>query len=170
MRPPRTQKGGFVSAKELPKGPNDRALCRYCAQEVSGRRRTFCSDACVSEWKVRTQPGYAKELIKKRDDGICEICRTDCFAGYRETRAHKSRQGLLGLFDMDHRTPVVEGGGSCGLENLRTLCRACHLKVTAQLAARLAFRRKARKWFLRAQPTNARVGIRQARPVVQPAG
>jgi len=161
---------GFVNAKDLPRGPNGKACCRYCAQEVSGNRRTFCSDACVSEWKIRTQPGYAKELVKKRDDGICQICRVDCFAGYRETRAHKSRRGLLGLFDMDHKVPVVEGGGSCGLENLRTLCRTCHREVTAQLAARLAFRRKARKWFLRAPSVTPHVGTRRARLGVQPAG
>ena len=32
--------------------------------------------------------------------------------------------------------PVVEGGGSCGLENLRTLCWECHRKVTRELAVR----------------------------------
>lgn len=168
MRPPRALKGGFVSVKDLPKGANGRPLCRYCSKEVAGRRRTFCSDACVSEWKIRTQPGYAKELVKQRDDGICEVCRRDCFAGHRGTRAHKSRRGLVSLFDMDHRVPVIEGGGACGLENLRTLCRTCHLTMTAQLAARRAFRRKARKWFLRA-PAIARVGKQRARPVARPA-
>lgn len=36
--------------------------------------------------------------------------------------------------------PVAEGGGQCGLENLRTLCLPCHRKVTAELKARLAKR------------------------------
>jgi 5-methylcytosine-specific restriction endonuclease McrA len=152
----RTLKGGFVNPSELPKGPNGRALCRYCSKEVEGRRKTFCSDACVLEWKVRTQPGFAKELVKQRDDGICEICRKDCFEGRRDTRAYRSRRGLLSRFDMDHRIPVVEGGGSCGLENLRTLCRPCHRVVTAALAARRAFRRRSRKWFLRVSSENDR--------------
>lgn len=143
----RTLKGGWVSPAKLPKGPNGRALCRYCRTEVSGRRRTFCSDACVVEWKVRTNPGFAKELVKKRDDGICEICRKDCFEGQRDSRYYNRRDGLLWLFDMDHRIPVCEGGGACGLDNLRTLCKECHKVVTAQLAARRAFRRKSRKWF-----------------------
>ena len=36
---------------------------------------------------------------------------------------------------MDHIVPVVHGGGgACGLDNLRTLCRACHHRATARLA------------------------------------
>lgn len=37
-------------------------------------------------------------------------------------------------WDMDHIRPVVEGGGGCGLENLRTLCVVCHSKRTAREA------------------------------------
>jgi 5-methylcytosine-specific restriction endonuclease McrA len=44
---------------------------------------------------------------------------------------------------MDHIVPVVEGGGDCGLENLRTLCWACHHRETAALAKRRAEKRKA---------------------------
>ena len=32
--------------------------------------------------------------------------------------------------DADHIKPVYEGGGSCGLDNIRTLCIACHKKNT----------------------------------------
>ncbi|KAJ6761445.1 DNA ANNEALING HELICASE AND ENDONUCLEASE ZRANB3 [Salix koriyanagi] len=31
----------------------------------------------------------------------------------------------------DHIVPVYRGGGECKLENMRTLCVACHSKVTA---------------------------------------
>jgi len=40
------------------------------------------------------------------------------------------------LWQADHITPVVEGGGGRGLENLRTLCLRCHKAATAELAAR----------------------------------
>lgn len=46
------------------------------------------------------------------------------------------------LWDMDHIVPVVEGGGSCGLDNLRTLCWACHGRATAELRRRLAARKR----------------------------
>jgi 5-methylcytosine-specific restriction endonuclease McrA len=46
------------------------------------------------------------------------------------------------LWEMDHTRPVAEGGGACGLDNLRTLCWACHARATAELAARRARRRK----------------------------
>lgn len=49
------------------------------------------------------------------------------------------------LWDMDHIVPVVEGGGSCTLENLRTLCWKCHQGETAKLAKRRAERRRAAK-------------------------
>jgi 5-methylcytosine-specific restriction endonuclease McrA len=42
------------------------------------------------------------------------------------------------FWEADHITAVVEGGGACGLDNIRTLCRPCHLKETAALAARRA--------------------------------
>lgn len=47
------------------------------------------------------------------------------------------------LWEMDHEKPVVEGGGGCGLDGLRTLCLPCHRRVTRELRARLSARRKA---------------------------
>ncbi len=145
-KPPRIPaEAGFVSAALLPKGPNGRALCRRCSTEVPVGRRTFCSEPCIHEWKIRTQPSYAKQQVKKRDDGICAICRTDCFEGYRGTRAHESSRGLLFLFDMDHNLPVGAGEGSCGLDNPRSLCRPCHKTETAKLAARRAEARRSER-------------------------
>lgn len=44
------------------------------------------------------------------------------------------------LYDVDHIVPVAEGGGGCGLDNLRTLCLRCHRIETTALAGRLARR------------------------------
>lgn len=51
-----------------------------------------------------------------------------------------SLSGRKTLWDADHIIPVAEGGGGCGLDNYRTLCRRCHKNETAALAARLARR------------------------------
>jgi len=172
---------------------------------------TFCSDACVHEHKIRTQPVYAAEHVLKRDHGICCQCGLDTVAlfdslkmslfesavavmraTHREHRCHHpggwgtydcghddcirarvrdlmhdppfpvaayqhpdhvaacdaaglppNRRALrTRLWEMDHILPVVEGGGDCGLDNLRTLCWACHARETADLARRRAATRK----------------------------
>lgn len=41
------------------------------------------------------------------------------------------------LWECDHIVPVAEGGGSCGLDNLRTMCRDCHTRETKALRQRL---------------------------------
>jgi 5-methylcytosine-specific restriction endonuclease McrA len=45
------------------------------------------------------------------------------------------------LWDVDHITPVIEGGGECGLDQLRTLCVLCHRKETAKLRKRMSKRK-----------------------------
>lgn len=152
-RPPRKQAGGWADPKELPRGPNGRPLCRKCQSEIQqgSGRRTFCSEACVVEWKIRTQPEFAAEQVHARDKGVCVTCSRDCDALFRKIRVtkharRKRRMEELGLpayllrrkryWEVDHITPVVEGGGSCGLENLRTLCWECHKKATRELGVR----------------------------------
>ncbi len=48
------------------------------------------------------------------------------------------------LWQADHIIPVSEGGGQCGLDNIRTLCLACHDIETAKLRKRLK-KKKSRK-------------------------
>ncbi len=56
---------------------------------------------------------------------------------------HEDLARLIGVtrtgtaWEMDHIVPVIEGGGGCGLENLRTLCIPCHRSVTRELKRRL---------------------------------
>src|SRR5450759_254868 len=33
-------------------------------------------------------------------------------------------------WEADHIIPVADGGGECGLDNYRVLCRPCHVRVT----------------------------------------
>ena len=41
------------------------------------------------------------------------------------------------FWQADHVTAVAEGGGSTGLDNLRTLCTPCHSRETEKLLSRL---------------------------------
>ena len=57
-------------------------------------------------------------------------------------RVVRRARGSGHLWQADHITPVIEGGGECGIENYRTLCTPCHKKETAELARRQAEKRK----------------------------
>ena len=145
----RAMAGGWVDRRSIERGPNGRGLCRWCELEVPPGRYTFCSAYCVHEWKLRTQPGYLREQVFLRDRGICAACGVDTMAALRQLRRSRgaNRAGLLekwkpgrrrrsSLWDADHIVPVVEGGGECDLENLRTLCLCCHREATAALRER----------------------------------
>ena len=143
-------KGGRAEPSELPAGPNGRPLCRWCQLELPpGRRRTFCSEWCVAEWRLRTDPTYLRDRTYDRDRGVCAACGTDTQAAYLQLKRSRgaARARLLAhwglktlnrrsLWDADHIVPVVEGGGECDLQNIRTLCLSCHRAATRQLRAR----------------------------------
>lgn len=151
----RSMPGGWVDRKNIPRGANGRGLCRWCSLEVPRGRFTFCSEFCVHEWKLRSQPAYLREQVFKRDCGICAECGADTAAAARRLRYSRgiNRRALLtywglkrysrkSLWDADHILPVAEGGGECDLDNLRTLCLRCHRLATVELRQRrLAARR-----------------------------
>ena len=122
-----------------------RGLCRWCVGEVPRGRFTFCSAACVHQWKLRTDPGYLREQVFARDRGVCALCGADTEAlrknkrklDYAARRQFEKEWGLRrNLWDADHILPVCQGGGECDLENMRTLCLKCHRKITAELPGR----------------------------------
>lgn len=147
--------GGRAERKDLPKGTNGRCLCRWCSLEVPTGRHTFCSDWCVEEWRVRSDPGHLRERVLERDRGMCAHCGLDCLAefwhirklrGVARARAMAEWQtgARKSLWDADHITPVAEGGGECDLSNMQTLCLKCHRIGTAQLRKRLLETRAAK--------------------------
>ncbi len=140
--------GGRVDRSLLETGPNGRCLCRWCSLEVPPGRVTFCSDWCVEEWKLRSNPGHLRERVFERDRGICALCGIDCTAQLAHikrlrgvARARAMEEWKMGsrksLWDADHVTPVVEGGGECDVSNMQTLCLKCHRGRTAELRARI---------------------------------
>nr|BFD33471.1 hypothetical protein GTC16762_30900 [Pigmentibacter ruber] len=130
--------------------------CRWCNSEIFGRRRSFCSDACVHEHKLRSDVGYMRKAVFERDNGVCSLCKRDCEQlrkdaleilksnyedavkflkdfGYPERRIKsfiKNKEKGFALWDADHIIPVTRGGGGCSLEGMRTLCVPCHDVVT----------------------------------------
>src|SRR5205823_1285605 len=152
MLPTRTLPGGRTTRQALPLGPNNLPLCRWCDLEIlAKRRRTFCSDYCVHQWRLRTDPGYLRDQVFARDHGICAVCHIDTIAAYNALKRARGPARAAGLrlygmksittrrslWDADHIRPVAEGGGQCDLDNLRTLCLLCHREATAQLRTRL---------------------------------
>ena len=145
-----------------------RKECRWCEGPIFPPRFSFCSDECVHEHRIRSDQGYARHQVFARDRGICKLCGLDTqrlrsiWTKWRhrpigpvqpiDADRWKVPGGirlfqLLGLsypanrstlWDMDHETPVIEGGGACGLDNLRTLCLWCHRVETAKLRQRMA--------------------------------
>ena len=134
--------------------------CRWCKAKVQPPRRTFCGDACVHEYLIRSNNKYMRDQVWKRDRGVCAGCgvstsrigkavlaaqdagdvdkATAVLAMYsiphhRRIWRSKFRSAI---FDVDHIQPVKTGGGQCGLDNLRTLCLPCHKAVTWAASAR----------------------------------
>lgn len=149
------------------RGPNGRQLCRWCGTETKPPRRTFCGDACVHEWLLRTDARYLRNAVRERDKGICASCGCDCYRLRRIIRliardrtvpwqfARSEAAAILkdlgfgnvrdlekSYWEADHIESVVEGGGECSISNIQTLCRACHLEKTRELAKRRAAARR----------------------------
>ena len=145
-------------------GPEGRPFCRYCLRELPERRRDFCGPECAHEFKMRISPAYARHQVFARDRGVCSHCRLDgglldrIVASLRvvdedggrddatalwllEALGFGTRKRVVSVWNMDHRTAVVEGGGGCGLGNLRTLCLLCHGQETRALHRRQVRRR-----------------------------
>jgi len=154
---------GWVEPKDLPKGPGGYPLCRQCGTETAPPRRTFCSAACVNSWKIRSQPGYAREQVFGRDKGICKDCGLDTeelkrllyrvkmergHAAYVELTVLYETQYGYGFYlgqhtwECDHDLAVALGGGSCNLSNLVTRCLPCHHRKTQQDLKKIRARRK----------------------------
>lgn len=142
---------GWVKAKDLPINEEGFRCCRYCNQSVKPPKRTFCSAECVHEHRLRSDGTYLRRQVYARDKGICAICNIDTKKTARDLHGlkgvehdemrkkyniHKKRKVTSmrknggGLWDADHIQRVVDGGGECGMENVRTLCISCHKIIT----------------------------------------
>jgi 5-methylcytosine-specific restriction enzyme A len=116
----------------------EKGRCRWCGELVRPPRRTWCSEACVREWTVRTSGSFVRSYVWERDQGVCAECGADTSEMRRLRDGTEYRVGLQGEWDADHIVPVWKGGGLAGLDGYQTLCKTCHSAKTAADAAERA--------------------------------
>ena len=148
--------GKLIPAELMPRNEDGFRRCRMCENSVKPPRRTLCSEECSHQLKLRMSGRYLRDCVYLRDKGICKICNIDTKKIAKEAlklegnekkeflksysislkrKIWKRRHGG-GLWDADHIIPVKEGGGQCGLENIRTLCIKCHKLETKKLLSK----------------------------------
>ncbi|XP_042458022.1 DNA annealing helicase and endonuclease ZRANB3-like isoform X2 [Zingiber officinale] len=132
----------------------------------------FCNLSCFHEYRIRTSQRALREALFRIEQGVCTNCKLDCHnlvrcirplsKAYRkeyiervapklaqkkkllDKLVHDPKEG--NAWHADHIIPVFKGGGECQLENMRTLCVACHLEVTkAQQLERRMVRKMAKE-------------------------
>jgi len=147
------------------RAPSGRPICRWCGAEAAKGRTSWCSDACEKEYLIRVSSSAIRAAVFARDGGVCACCGLhvlvldalldwlDIFLrepGDPDTSWLDVRRGRAAvgnrigrplpngsIWQADHIVPVAEGGGACGLDNLRTLCWRCHGRETGRLRRRL---------------------------------
>jgi 5-methylcytosine-specific restriction endonuclease McrA len=116
----------------------DEGVCALCGLDARGLARALelAFKHAVRRWTKRRRrqaPGMMSAYQLARE----------AVSSYAATRGFSFRAPF---WHVDHTVPVSEGGGSCGLENLRTRCVPCHRNETRLLRQRLASaRRKAKR-------------------------
>jgi HNH endonuclease len=128
---------------------------------------TYCNEECAREGRLKRGGMFASSKLRSAafaiENGKCSLCGIDAHALFRQVcslrpaerlnkllsvnwklpTTAKAMESLLqdpkeGQFwQVDHKKAVAEGGGGCGLENLRTLCVPCHSGETEKLRGRL---------------------------------
>lgn len=123
--------------RRRPDGTVDR-LCSLCGTVVTGRRRNWCSDLCVSTWRMIA---YSSETAAQLFDLHGHTCWSCGQPGYPDPKVPWGA-----VLEMDHRRPLWSLTPEERTElkwwlpfNLWLICRACHrTKTRAEAADRAA--------------------------------
>jgi 5-methylcytosine-specific restriction endonuclease McrA len=137
------------------------------AHKAAGVESTYCSIECAENGRLRRGGMCASTQVRAQvfalEGGVCRSCGIDAHALFRRIgglqpaerlnalcnvnwklpKTPKALERLLqepkegDFWQADHIVAVSEGGGSCGLDNLQTLCVPCHTSETEKLRARL---------------------------------
>lgn len=148
----------YVRDKLYERDKGVRAMCGVDAKRAHRRARV-----ASSTWEWARKHGWSARIDSWHfkpgwNAPVPEFLRgTAHWSAGRSRRIQEAREKRLAAmraegwnvhrqsswWEADHIVLVVEGGGQCGIENYRTLCVRCHRKVTRELRARLAEKRKA---------------------------
>lgn len=128
----------------------DRGVCTVCkldTHRLDGAIRHAARAA--NRWQEYPDGVYASHPIQAvlDPDGKVWGARTTSKLIRRLTLEAHGYQGNHEntIWEADHIKPVKEGGGACGLDNLRTLCVPCHKRVSALGARRRAIERQKKR-------------------------
>ena len=108
----------------------EKGVCQECGLD--------CEDLCrrLQAYHRKTvDSGNQSEVLEKRSAVLKARAPAFFERGFAAVRARLLQSPAAGhAWQADHILPVFRGGGMLGLENLRTLCTTCHLKVTKKQA------------------------------------
>ncbi|KAF3323361.1 DNA annealing helicase and endonuclease ZRANB3 [Carex littledalei] len=143
----------------------------------------FCNLTCFQEYRIRTSQSALRQALFQIEHGICDNCKLDCSALVKCLRPLSVRRRIEYIkqfapniaakkkllnkianeptegnsWHADHKVPVYRGGGECTLENLRTLCVACHYEVTkTQCHDRKLIKQRAKELLKNASKENGK--------------
>jgi 5-methylcytosine-specific restriction endonuclease McrA len=115
--------------------------CRWCNLPIYqddgttlNMRRRWHPD-CLHDYLIITRSNYAKRQVKKRDKGVCAVCKVKC--------------RLRHEWECDHVVALADRPDNelkwWKLENLSCLCIDCHAKKSIQENANRRKRKQAEK-------------------------
>lgn len=65
--------------------------CRWCGAAVTGRRRNWCSEACVAVYRLLSRATEYRPVVFARDRGICTLCGWNVGAAQRRVELWRAR-------------------------------------------------------------------------------
>lgn len=112
----------------------DKGVCALCGLDT----RTLSLKRQTAAFKARGRPARMSQA--RWAASISAFKRT-----WRKRMRELGFDPDRSFWEADHIVPVCEGGGACGLENLRTLCVPCHREATRSLNRNRSRKRRRKK-------------------------